>query len=265
MSYSKIEEITTNLWGKYNVRFSANADVNIIVGINGSGKTTLLNEIYKLALENSSDKKQVVFVPSIDNIAMRDKRKVANALTQDLEFYMFDMKTGPSMMYYRMSMIDAKAEKQTEMKARIEDFCSIINSLFKETGKHIEIEGNKFSVVSKGQIIPIDALSSGEKQMLLILLRVFLMDGQDAFVLLDEPENSLSAKWQIELSKFLAGASRVFNCQLIIATHSPFLLSIPGVKIYNLDALPITTSQWYELENIKYYYELFKDNEVYFK
>ena len=43
MSYSKIEEITTNLWGKYNVRFSANADVNIIVGINGSGKTTLMN------------------------------------------------------------------------------------------------------------------------------------------------------------------------------------------------------------------------------
>ena len=51
MSYSKIEEITTNLWGKYNVRFSANADVNIIVGINGSGKTTLLNEINKLAHE----------------------------------------------------------------------------------------------------------------------------------------------------------------------------------------------------------------------
>ena len=127
---------------------------------------------------------------------MRDKRKVANALTQDLEFYMFDMKTGPSMMYYRMSMIDAKAEKQTEMKARIEDFCSIINSLFKETGKHIEIEGNKFNVVSKGQIIPIDALSSGEKQMLLILLRVFLMDGKEAFVLLDEPENSLDISWQ---------------------------------------------------------------------
>src|SRR5574344_1797177 len=138
MSYSKIKEISTCHWDKYNVHFEANEDVNIIVGINGSGKTTLLNEINKLALENSSDKKQVVFVPSIDNIAMRDKRKVANALTQDLEFYMFDMKTGPSMMYYRMSMIDAKAEKQTEMKARIEDFRSIINSLFSETGKHIE-------------------------------------------------------------------------------------------------------------------------------
>ena len=219
MSYSKIEEITTNLWGKYNVRFSANADVNIIVGINGSGKTTLLNEINKLALENSSDKKQVVFVPSIDNIAMRDKRKVANALTQDLEFYMFDMKTGPSMMYYRMSMIDSIAEKQTEMKARIENFCSIINSLFKETGKHIEIEGNKFNVVSKGQIIPIEALSSGEKQMLLILLRVFLMDGKEAFVLLDEPENSLDISWQYELINTLVKLNPI--AQYFITTHSP--------------------------------------------
>ena len=219
MAYSKIKEITTDLWGKYHVRFLANADVNIIVGINGSGKTALLNEIYKLALDNRNDKNQVVFVPSMDNIAMRDKRKVANALTQDLEFYMFDMKTGPSMMYYRMSMIDATAEKQIETKARIEYFCSIINSLFKNTGKRIEIEGNKFNVVSKGLIIPIDALSSGEKQMLLILLRVFLMDGQEAFVLLDEPENSLDISWQYKLINTLVRLNP--NAQYFITTHSP--------------------------------------------
>ncbi len=219
MSYSKLKEISTNLWDKYNVRFSANADVNIIVGINGSGKTTLLNEIYKLALENLSDKNQIVFVPSIDNIAIRDKRKVANALTQDLEFYIFDMKTGPSLMYHRMSMIDASAEKQTEMRARIEDFCSTINSLFKDTDKHIEIEGNKFNVVSKEQIIPIDALSSGEKQMLLILLRVFLSDRNEAFVLLDEPENSLDISWQFELINTLVRLNP--NAQFFITTHSP--------------------------------------------
>ena len=219
MSYSKIKEITTDLWDKYHVRFSANADVNIIVGINGSGKTALLNDIYKLALDNCNDKNQVVFVPSMDNIAMRDRRKVANALTQELEFYIFDMKIGPSMMYYRMSMIDATAEKQTETKARIKNFCSIINTLFKETGKHIEIEGNKFNVVSKGQIIPIDALSSGEKQMLLILLRVFLMDEQEAFVLLDEPENSLDISWQYVLINTLVKLNP--NAQYFITTHSP--------------------------------------------
>ena len=219
MSYSKIKEIKTRLWGKYDVSIIANEDVNIIVGINGSGKTTLLNEIYKLALENLEDKNQVVYVPSIDNIAMRDKRKTSNALTQDLEFYMFDMKTGPSMMYYRMSMIDASAEKQAEMKARIEDFRSVINGLFQETEKHIEIEGNKFNIVSKGQILPIDALSSGEKQILLIMLRVFLLEGKESYVLLDEPENSLDISWQYKLIDTLTKLNP--NAQFFITTHSP--------------------------------------------
>jgi len=219
MSYSKIKEIKTRLWGKYDVSIIANEDVNIIVGINGSGKTTLLNEIYKLALGNLEDKNQVIYVPSIDNIAMRDKRKSSNALTQDLEFYMFDMKTGPSMMYYRMSMIDASAEKQAEMKARIEDFRSVINGLFQETEKHIEIEGNKFNIVSKGQILPIDALSSGEKQILLIMLRVFLLEGKESYVLLDEPENSLDISWQYKLIDTLTKLNP--NAQFFITTHSP--------------------------------------------
>ena len=219
MSYSKIKEIKTRLWDKYDVSIIANKDVNIIVGINGSGKTTLLNEIYKLALENLEDKNQVIYVPSIDNIAMRDKRKTSNALTQDLEFYMFDMKTGPSMMYYRMSMIDASAEKQAEMKARIEDFRSVINGLFQETEKHIEIEGNKFNIVSKGKILPIDALSSGEKQILLIMLRVFLLEGKESYVLLDEPENSLDISWQYKLIDTLTKLNP--NAQFFITTHSP--------------------------------------------
>ena len=219
MSYSKIREIETRLWGRFDVRFTANEDVNIIVGINGSGKTTLLNTIYDIALERVDEKDQVVFVPSIDNIAMRDKRKVANALTQDLEFYMFDMKTGPSMMYHRMSMIDASLEKQIAMKADIDNFCCIVNDIFKATGKHIEIEGNKFNIVSSGEVIPVDALSSGEKQILLILLRVFLMDSENSCVLLDEPENSLDISWQFELINILVKLNP--NAQYFITTHSP--------------------------------------------
>lgn len=234
MSYSKIKKIKTRLWGKYDVSIIANEDVNIIVGINGSGKTTLLNEIYKLALENLEDKNQVIYVPSIDNIAMRDKRKSSNALTQDLEFYMFDMKTGPSMMYYRMSMIDASAEKQAEMKARIEDFRSVINGLFQETEKHIEIEGNKFNIVSKGQILPIDALSSGEKQILLIMLRVFLLEGKESYVLLDEPENSLDISWQYKLIDTLTKLNP--NAQFFITTHSPSIFGVGwGDKIIYME------------------------------
>ena len=205
MSYSKIKEFSTCLWGKFNVQFTANEDVNIIVGINGSGKTTLLNRIYKYALEKLNDKNQIAYVPSIDNLIMRDKRKIANALTQELEFYMFDMKTGPSMMYQRMAMIDAPAEKQATMKARVDEFISTVNKLFKDT--------------CKGEILPIDALSSGEKQVLLILLRVFLMEGKEAYVLLDEPENSLDISWQYELINTLIKLNP--NAQYFITTHSP--------------------------------------------
>lgn len=87
----------------------------------------------------------------------------------------------------------------------------------------------------------------------------------DALVLLDEPENSLSAKWQMELAQYIMGAVRAFRCQLIIATHSPFLLSIPGAKIYDLDAMPIRTERWYNLESVRSYYQLFKDNEYLFR
>lgn len=219
MIYTKLKEIRTQLWNKYDVHFTAHDDVNIIVGVNGSGKTTLLNAINKLALKNIEDKNQIVYVSSIDNIAMRDKRKTANALTQDLEFFVYDMKTGPSMMYHRMAMIDASAEKQAEMKVCIDDFFSIINRLFKNTGKRIEIEGNKFNVVSGNQILSIDDLSSGEKQILLIMLRVFLLNGKDAFVLLDEPENSLDISWQFELINILVKLNP--NAQYFITTHSP--------------------------------------------
>lgn len=219
MSYATLKEITIRLWGKYDVHFIANEDVNIIVGGNGSGKTTLLNSINELALDNLEDTNQIVYVPSIDNIATRDKRKASNALTQELEYYIFDMKTGPSLMYHRMAMIDASPEQQAAMKSRIEEFCAIINHLFKATEKRIEIEGNKFHILSGEQALPLDALSSGEKQILLILLRVFLLKNEKAYVLLDEPENSLDIGWQFELINLLVQLNP--NAQYFITTHSP--------------------------------------------
>lgn len=77
--------------------------------------------------------------------------------------------------------------------------------------------------------------------------------------LLDEPENSLSPAFQTELADFLLSSARFFGSQLIIATHSPFILSIPGAKIYNLDTSPVSvTRDFTELESIRLYYEFFK-------
>ena len=85
--------------------------------------------------------------------------------------------------------------------------------------------------------------------------------GENGLYILDEPENSLSPKRQLELRKFIEDSARYFGCQFIISTHSPFLLAIDGAKIYDLDTKPVDVKQWTELENVRAYYEFFKDHE----
>ena len=84
---------------------------------------------------------------------------------------------------------------------------------------------------------------------------------ENALYLLDEPENSLSPKLQLELRQFLADSARFYRCQLIIATHSQFLLSLPQEKVYDLDATPPREARWTELENVRTYRQFFLDHE----
>lgn len=82
----------------------------------------------------------------------------------------------------------------------------------------------------------------------------------DTLYCLDEPENSLSPKLQLELLALLEKKARYCGCQFVIATHSPFLLSIEGARIYDLDSTPIVIRPWWELENTKTYFRFFEQN-----
>ena len=79
--------------------------------------------------------------------------------------------------------------------------------------------------------------------------------------LLDEPENSLSPEKQQELLQFLEDSVRFFGCQFVIATHSPFLLSMREAKIYDLDEDIVDVKHWTELKNVRSYFEFFKKHE----
>ena len=83
---------------------------------------------------------------------------------------------------------------------------------------------------------------------------------ENALYLLDEPENSLSSQKQLELQKFLQDSARFFGCQFIIATHSPFLLSMWGAKIYDLDEERADVKKWTELGNVRAYYDFFMEH-----
>lgn len=83
--------------------------------------------------------------------------------------------------------------------------------------------------------------------------------------LLDEPENSLSAQRQIELVAFIEDMTRYEHCQFVIATHSPFVLSIKEAKIYDLDQKPVDVRRWTQLENVQTYYRFFQMHQEAFE
>lgn len=87
----------------------------------------------------------------------------------------------------------------------------------------------------------------------------------DTLYCLDEPENSLSPKLQLELVQLLEQLSRYCGCQFIIATHSPFLLALAGARIYDLDARPAAVKNWWQLENVRMYFDFFQKHEHLFE
>ena len=82
----------------------------------------------------------------------------------------------------------------------------------------------------------------------------------NALYLLDEPENSLSPKNQILLKYFIEDCVRTHNCQFIISTHSPFILSLYGARIYDIDSSPVRVCRWTELEGVRAYYDFFSEH-----
>lgn len=94
-------------------------------------------------------------------------------------------------------------------------------------------------------------LSNGENSFLQLLQ---LMEDEGVYIL-DEPENSLSPEMQYKLSQLILYMAHYNNSQIIIATHSPFLLGIEGAKIYNFEEHPVKVSKFEELEAVQFYYD----------
>lgn len=84
---------------------------------------------------------------------------------------------------------------------------------------------------------------------------------ENGLYLLDEPENSLSPARQLEILEIIEDCAGSLGCQFIIATHSPFLLSAEGARIYDFDFCPIRVKKWTELDNVRLYYDFFKKHE----
>ena len=108
------------------------------------------------------------------------------------------------------------AQQLSQKKTRFQD---IVDDLFHDTGKKIIRTENEIRFTQIGEVLGPYQLSSGEKQMLAILLTVLVEDDQHYVLFMDEPEVSLHIEWQKRLIDLCLELNP--NVQIILTTHSP--------------------------------------------
>jgi predicted ATP-binding protein involved in virulence len=254
--YIKRIEIDSLWSGKKHIVWNLNRQVNILSGSNGQGKSTILNKVVKglsaggefpshmlkgVKLDVSpEDAKWIRYdvIRSLDtNIAQTLKEGesyVRQALPSLgavgggfslLDFQLYHMQR--KYLDYQVNignriiaeLQQGNTDAAQQLSMQKQRFQDIVDDLFSETGKKIIRTENEICFTQIGETLQPYHLSSGEKQMLLVLMTVLVEDCLPYVLFLDEPEVSLHIEWQKRLIDLILELNP--NVQIILTTHSP--------------------------------------------
>ena len=256
--YIKRIEIDALWSGKKHIVWELNPRVNILSGINGVGKSTILNKVVKGLAQGGEfpshtlkgvhlevvpeDAKWIRYdmIRSLDSNLSQTLaegegfiRQALSALAGvgggsllDIQLYNLQRKYLDYQVNIGNRIIEqlqqGNAEAAQQLSVKKKRFQDIIDELFEETGKHIVRTENEIRFTQIGEVLMPYQLSSGEKQMLVILLTVLVEDDQPYMLFMDEPEVSLHIEWQKRLIDLILEMNP--NVQIILTTHSPALI-----------------------------------------
>lgn len=241
-----------SLWsGRKHIVWNLDRRVNILSGINGVGKSTILNKLVK-SLGTDGDivnhrlkgvhiqvspacatNIRYDIIRSFDRPLINAEilSEVGGNLVTELDWQLFKLQR--KYLDYQVNIGnriiralqngngDAAAEAQriSEPKKKFQD---LVDDLFSETGKHIVRSENEIVFMQMDERLMPYQLSSGEKQMLAILLSVLIEDNEPYILFMDEPEVSLHVEWQKRLIDLILDLNP--NVQIILTTHSPAVI-----------------------------------------
>lgn len=244
------------LWkGGKHIVWKLRPDVNVLSGINGVGKSTIINHsarglkmidsgeltpgevaegvVIKLFPSDATSIKYDVirsFDRPLINSGLLEKLADSRVRTElDWQIYKlqkryldYQVNIGNKIIELLTSGEPDGQLKAAEVSIPKTMFQNIIDNLFKDTGKVIDRKSNEIQFVQDGTTLTPYQLSSGEKQILVIMLTVLVENGEPHALLMDEPEISLHIEWQQKL----IGLIRELNpkAQIILSTHSPALI-----------------------------------------
>ena len=251
MKYAEyIKEIEIDsLWsGKKHIVWRLDPHVNVLSGINGVGKSTILNKVFKSVNTNGDvvnhllkgvhltvepeDASHIRYdiIRSLDSpvLDLGTMSHVDSRITSALDFQLYHLQR--KYLDYQVNIgnriiaelqqgnADA-AQRLSQPKIRFQD---IVDELFEDTGKKIVRTENEIRFSQIGETLVPYQLSSGEKQMLAILLTVLVEDHEPYVLFMDEPEVSLHIEWQKRLIELIIELNP--NVQIILTTHSPAVI-----------------------------------------
>ena len=254
--YIKRIEIDALWGGKKHIVWDLNPRVNILSGINGVGKSTILNKVVKGLAQGGefpshtlkgvhlevvpADAKWIRYdmIRSLDSPILSagdDKAALKDLfqgqslpLTSMLDFQLYHLQRKyldyqvniGNRIIAQLQQGNADAAQQLSLKKK--RFQDMVDELFDETGKRIVRTENEIRFTQIGEMLTPYQLSSGEKQILAILLTVLVEDDQPYVLFMDEPEVSLHIEWQKRLIDLILELNP--NVQIILTTHSPALV-----------------------------------------
>ena len=242
------------LWGRKNISWDLRADVNILSGVNGIGKSTILNnsvrylnELEGHALTNGVQPGvYFVFSPEDANFIRFDVirsfdrplinsgllEKIGNSSVKtelDWQLYLLQRRYLDYQVNIGNRIIECLTSggpdgqlRAAEMSYPKTKFQNLMDDLFGETGKKIIRKSNEILFEQDGDILYPYQLSSGEKQILVILLTVLVQDNRRGVLFMDEPEVSLHVEWQQRLISLIRQLNP--NVQIVLTTHSPAVI-----------------------------------------
>ena len=246
--YIKQIEIDALWSGKKHVLWTLDPHVNILSGINGVGKSTIINKVFRSINTNGDvvnhllkgvritvepeDATHVRFdmIRSLDSPVLDTEtlNMVDARIRSALDFQLYHLQR--KYLDYQVNignriiaeLQQGNAEAAQQLSQAKKRFQDIVDDLFAETGKKIVRTENEICFSQIGETLVPYQLSSGEKQMLAILLTVLVENQQHYVLFMDEPEVSLHIEWQKQLIDLILELNP--NVQIILTTHSPAVI-----------------------------------------
>jgi len=121
--------------------------------------------------------------------------------------------------------LEARLNALQPIHDNIDTFCGIVNSFYRDKKLTFNLPHGPTVETSDGDPLSPGALSSGERQLLLLFCNILVAKDQNSVFIIDEPEISLNVKWQRKLVRTLLDFTKGSYVQFLLASHSIELLA----------------------------------------